>query len=58
MSERKLVTSHDAFQYFARDYGFTIYPIEGVTTEDEPSSQKDRALDRDDQGAAGEGGVF
>jgi len=38
--KRKLVTSHDAFQYFARDYGFTIYPIEGVTTEDEPSSRK------------------
>jgi zinc/manganese transport system substrate-binding protein len=37
---RKLVTSHDAFQYFARDYGFTIYPIEGVTTEDQPSSKK------------------
>jgi len=38
--KRKLVTSHDAFQYFARDYGFTIYPIEGVTTEDQPSSKK------------------
>ena len=38
--KRKLVTSHDAFQYFARDFGFTIYPIEGVTTEDEPSSKK------------------
>jgi ABC-type Zn uptake system ZnuABC Zn-binding protein ZnuA len=42
--KRKLVTSHDAFQYFARDYGFTIYPIEGVTTEDEPSSKKIAAL--------------
>jgi ABC-type Zn uptake system ZnuABC Zn-binding protein ZnuA len=42
--KRKLVTSHDAFQYFARDYGFTIYPIEGVTTEDEPTSQKIAAL--------------
>ncbi len=38
--QRKLVTSHDAFQYFARDYGFKIYAIEGVTTEDEPSSKK------------------
>jgi ABC-type Zn uptake system ZnuABC Zn-binding protein ZnuA len=38
--KRKLVTSHDAFQYFARDYGFTIYPIEGVTPEDEPSSKE------------------
>ena len=38
--KRKLVTSHDAFQYFARDFGFTIYSIEGVTPEDEPSSKK------------------
>jgi ABC-type Zn uptake system ZnuABC Zn-binding protein ZnuA len=38
--KRKLVTSHDAFQYFARDYGFKLYPIEGVSTEDQPSSQK------------------
>jgi ABC-type Zn uptake system ZnuABC Zn-binding protein ZnuA len=38
--KRKLVTSHDAFQYFARDYGFIIYPIEGVSTSDEPSSRK------------------
>ena len=37
---RKLVTSHDAFQYFAADYGFTIHPVQGVSTEDEPSSQK------------------
>jgi ABC-type Zn uptake system ZnuABC Zn-binding protein ZnuA len=36
---RKLVTSHDAFQYFARDFGFTIYAIEGISTADEPSSQ-------------------
>jgi ABC-type Zn uptake system ZnuABC Zn-binding protein ZnuA len=36
---RKLVTSHDAFQYFARDFGFTIYPVEGVSTSDEPSSK-------------------
>ncbi len=38
--KRKLVTSHDAFQYFARDYGFKIYPIEGVSTADEPSTHK------------------
>ena len=36
---RKLVTSHDAFQYFARDYGFTIFAIEGVSTETEPSNR-------------------
>ncbi len=38
--KRKLVTSHDAFQYFARDYGFKIYPIEGVSTAEEPSTHK------------------
>ena len=38
--QRKLVTSHDAFQYFARDYGFKIYPIEGVSTADEPSTRQ------------------
>jgi len=37
--KRKLVTSHDAFQYFARDYGFRIYAIEGVSTETEPSNR-------------------
>ena len=38
--KRKLVTSHDAFQYFARDFGFKIYSIAGVSTADEPSSKK------------------
>lgn len=32
---RELVTSHDAFGYFARDYGFTIHPISGLSTESE-----------------------
>jgi len=39
-SRRKLVTSHDAFQYFARDFGFTIYAIAGLSTADQPSSGK------------------
>lgn len=37
-SSRKLVTSHDALQYFAHDYGFTLYPIKGISTGEEPSS--------------------
>ena len=37
--KRKLVTSHDAFQYFSRDYGFKVYAIEGVSTETEPSDR-------------------
>lgn len=43
-SQRKLVTSHDALQYFARDYGFVILPIKGVSTGEEPSSMHVREL--------------
>jgi len=38
--KRELVTSHDAFQYFARDYGFKIYAIEGISTEQEASTKQ------------------
>ena len=38
-NRRKLVTSHDAFQYFAKEYGFTIYAVEGVSSADQPSSK-------------------
>jgi zinc/manganese transport system substrate-binding protein len=38
-NQRKLVTSHDAFQYFAKAFGFSVHPIEGVTSEDQPSSR-------------------
>lgn len=43
-NQRKLVTSHDAFQYFAKDYGFQIDSIEGLTTEQEPSVSHVTAL--------------
>ena len=39
-NQRKLVTSHDAFQYFAKEHGFTIYAIEGFSSADQPSSKK------------------
>ena len=39
-NQRKLVTSHEAFQYFAKENGFTIYAIEGVSSADQPSSKK------------------
>lgn len=39
-AQRKLVTSHDAFQYFAHEFGFTIYSITGISTEDQPSTRK------------------
>jgi ABC-type Zn uptake system ZnuABC Zn-binding protein ZnuA len=37
--QRKLVTSHDAFQYLARDYDFKVEAIEGVSTETEASNR-------------------
>lgn len=37
---RKLVTSHDAYSYFADHYGLTVSgSVIGVTTEEEPSAQ-------------------
>jgi zinc/manganese transport system substrate-binding protein len=42
--QRKLVTSHDALQYFVRDYGFVILPVKGVSTGEEPSSKHVKEL--------------
>jgi len=38
-ARRQLVTSHDAFGWFARDYGFTIHPIAGLSPEAEPNAR-------------------
>jgi zinc/manganese transport system substrate-binding protein len=38
--KRKLVTSHDALQYFAKEYGFTVYPVSGLTAAEQPSSRQ------------------
>lgn len=38
-ARRQLVTSHDAFGYFARDYGFAIHPINGLSTESEADAK-------------------
>jgi manganese/zinc/iron transport system substrate-binding protein len=35
---RKLVTSHDAFQYFGKAYGVELRALQGVSTEDAVSS--------------------
>jgi zinc/manganese transport system substrate-binding protein len=35
---RKVLTSHDAFGYFARDYGVAFLSPEGLSTETEPSA--------------------
>ncbi|MFW5696500.1 MAG: metal ABC transporter solute-binding protein, Zn/Mn family [Phototrophicaceae bacterium] len=34
-SQRYLVTSHDAFQYFGAAFGWRVYGIQGISTEDE-----------------------
>jgi zinc/manganese transport system substrate-binding protein len=36
---RQLVTTHDAFGWFARDYGFTIHPIAGLSPDAEPNAR-------------------
>ena len=36
---RVLVTAHDAFSYFARDYGFEVKGIQGISTESEASTK-------------------
>jgi zinc/manganese transport system substrate-binding protein len=35
---RKVITSHDAFQYFGAAYGITFMAPVGISTEDEPSA--------------------
>jgi zinc/manganese transport system substrate-binding protein len=36
---RRVLTSHDAFQYFSRAYGIEFLAIHGISTEAEPSAQ-------------------
>lgn len=38
-NRRTIVTSHDAFQYFARDYGLTFVAPQGVSTDSEATAQ-------------------
>ena len=38
-ARRTIVTSHDAFQYFGRDYGLTFLAPQGLSTESEASAQ-------------------
>ena len=37
---RKLVTSHDALQYLAKDYGFSVYSVSGLSSSAQPSSKQ------------------
>jgi zinc/manganese transport system substrate-binding protein len=38
-AQRKVITSHDAFGYYARDYGVRFLAAQGVSTESEASAQ-------------------
>lgn len=38
-AQRTVVTSHDAFQYFGRDYGLTFLAPQGLSTESEASAK-------------------
>ena len=38
--QRKLVTNHDSFGYFAKEFGFTVYSIAGISNSDQPGSRK------------------
>jgi zinc/manganese transport system substrate-binding protein len=43
-ARRQLVTTHDAFGWFARDYGFRISFISGISPDAEPSARDFAAL--------------
>ena len=38
-ARRQLVTTHNAFSWFARDYGFTVHAISGLSPEAEPDAR-------------------
>lgn len=39
-SRRYLITSHDAFNYFGREYNITVIGVQGISTESQASSQE------------------
>lgn len=39
-ADRKAITTHDAFAYFTRDYGFRFIGAQGLSTDAEPSAQQ------------------
>jgi ABC-type Zn uptake system ZnuABC Zn-binding protein ZnuA len=56
-NQRKLVTNHDAFGYFAKEYGFTVMPIAGLSKNDQPGSKKVAELVAQIKGCRGESGI-
>ncbi|MEQ8956394.1 MAG: zinc ABC transporter substrate-binding protein, partial [Coleofasciculus sp. C2-GNP5-27] len=44
-NQRKLVTTHDAFQYYAQAYGLEVIgTLIGISTEEQPSAQTVKTL--------------
>jgi manganese/iron transport system substrate-binding protein len=44
-NQRQLITTHDAFQYYAKAYGLTVAgTLIGISTEEQPSAQTVKAL--------------
>ncbi len=57
-NQRQLVTTHDAFQYYARAYGLEIAgTLIGISTEEQPSAKTVKTLS-DDIKAAGVPAIF
>ncbi len=55
---RKLVTTHDAFQYYANAYGLDVFgTLIGISTEEHPSAQTVKSLS-DSIKATGVGAIF
>ncbi|MBZ8181448.1 metal ABC transporter substrate-binding protein [Oscillatoria salina] len=40
IQQRKLVTTHDAFGYYAQAYGLEVEPIQGISSETKPSAAR------------------
>ncbi len=38
-AKRKVITSHDAFEYFGAHYGIRFFGLQGLSTESEPSAK-------------------
>ena len=45
-AKRKVVTSHDAFEYFGARYGIRFFALQGLSTESEPSAKEMASLIR------------
>ena len=43
-TQRILITAHDAFEYFASSYGFTVKGVQGISTETEAATSDVREL--------------